>query len=58
MMAETKVLLLEQHAAPSPGLVTIEAASEDSDWAIVIKRGKRVPLPGFSPLGVLSCGRF
>lgn len=49
MMAETKVLLLEQHAAPSPGLVTIEAASEDSDWAIVIKRGKRVPLPGFSP---------
>jgi hypothetical protein len=35
---------LEQHVAPSLGPVTIEVASEGSDWASFVKVGKRVPL--------------
>jgi hypothetical protein len=71
MMAETKVLLSEQLVAPCPGPKTVEAASKVSDWAIVIKGGKQVPLPVFSPspmplrgsavwewFGILSFGSY
>jgi hypothetical protein len=46
---ETKVLVPEKLSVPSLGSIANEATSEVLDWAIVVKRGKRVSLPGFSP---------
>lgn len=39
-MAKTEVLFSEHHDAPSPGLVSVEAASQVFRLAIVVKEGE------------------